>query len=177
MVIDLRTILRDPRHFDYSLEPAWWQIDEGNDQILGLEGPLKVQISISRDGSKFALRGRLLGGLQVRCARCLELYVRDLRTDFRWFLATVPSDTWQSELELLEDDMSIDFITGNEIDLDDIVRGQIYLSLPMKPLCHTDCYGLCSSCGANLNTEACACRQEKGHPGFSKLKNLKFKGE
>ena len=82
----------------------------------------------------------------------------------------------QNEIELLEDDMSVDFITGNEICLDDIVREQIYLSLPMKCLCREDCLGLCTLCGTNLNIGKCNCEDKKGHPGFSKLKNIKLDG-
>jgi uncharacterized protein len=35
---------------------------------------------------------------------------------------------------------------------------QVYLEIPMKPLCSPECRGLCPRCGANLNTETCACR-------------------
>ncbi len=175
MIIDLRTILTAPRHFDFTLEPGWWQGDEEDDQILGLDSPLTVQISISRAGSKYVLEGRLSGRLRLRCGRCLEPFYNDLKSNFRLFLTLPPSDTENSELELLEEDMSVDFIMGGEIDLDEVVREQIYFSLPMKSLCREDCSGLCPLCGANLNKEKCTCRRETGHPGFSELKNLKFK--
>jgi uncharacterized protein len=91
------------------------------------------------------------------------------------FLSLPPPDTEKSELELFEEDMSVDFIMGGEIDLDEAVREQIYFSLPMKSLCREDCSGLCTFCGANLNKEECKCRRDMGHPGFSELKNLKLK--
>ena len=124
-----------------------------NDQILGLDSPLDVHISISKVGSKYALGGRLSGHFQIICDRCLEPYHRDLDTDFKLFLAFPPSDTDQSEVELLEEDLSVDFIAGEELDLDDVVKGQIYLSLPMKSLCRENCSGLCPTCGSNLNME------------------------
>jgi hypothetical protein len=31
-------------------------------------------------------------------------------------------------------------------------------------------------CGTNLNMKKCECLREKGHPGFSKLKKVKFQG-
>jgi len=175
VIIDLRTILTAPRYFDFTLEPDWWQADEENDQILGLNGPLRVHISISRAGSKYVLDGRLSGRLRLRCDRCLEPFYNDLESDFRLFLTLPPSDTEKSEFELLEEDMSVDFIMGDEIDLDEVVREQIYFSLPIKSLCREDCFGLCLVCGANLNKEECKCRREMGHPGFSALKNLKSK--
>lgn len=175
MIIDLRTILTAPRHFDFILKPDWWQGDEEDDQILGLDCPLRVRINISRAGSKYVLDGYLSGRLRLRCDRCLEPFCNDLKSDFRLFLSLPTSDAEKSELELLEEDMSVDFIMGDEIDLDGVVREQIYFSLPMKSLCRKDCRGLCPVCGTNLNKEECKCRREVGHPGFSELKNLKLK--
>jgi uncharacterized protein len=177
MIIDLKSVLLAPRRFEFSLEPGWWQGAQKNDQIIGLDGPLKVEINIAKAGSKYVLDGHLSGRLVIRCDRCLEQYGSDLDSDFSLFLAINPSSKGQNELELLEDDMEIDFLSGNEIDLEEVVRSQIYLSLPIKCLCSEDCLGLCPICGVNLNIETCGCQKEKGHPAFLKMKNLKFKGE
>jgi uncharacterized protein len=177
MIIDLKTILHDPRHFDFTFEPNWWQDDDENGQILRIDAPLKCHVNISRAGSRFVFDGSLSGRIQIRCARCLESYPRALNSEFRLFFTSPPADTVQSELEIAEDDMSVDFIKGSEVDLNDIVREQIYLSLPMKPLCRENCFGLCLVCGTNLNEEKCKCQLEKGHPGFSKLRALKLDGE
>ena len=126
MIVDLGTIFIAPRHSDFTLEPVWWQGDGDNDQIIGLDGPLRVHISISRAGSKYVLDGRLSGRLRLRCDRCLEPFSNDLESDFRLFLSLPPSDTEESELELLEEDMSVDFIMGDEIDLNEVVREQTY---------------------------------------------------
>jgi uncharacterized protein len=113
----------------------------------------------------------------IRCDRCLEPYQRDIDAGFSFFLTIAPSLSGQNEIELLEDDMSVELVTDSEIRLDDIVREQIYLTLPMKCLCSEDCSGLCPLCGTNLNMKKCECLREKGHPGFSKLKKVKFQGE
>ena len=170
MIIELKSILDAPGHFHLVLEPNWWQGDEGDDQILGLDRPLRADVSISRSGSRFILNGNISGGIQVRCGRCLEPYHWELDSAFRVLLTATPADPAQNEVELLEDDMAVDYITGDELDLAHILRGQIYLSIPMKPLCREDCLGLCPGCGVNLNHEKCGCLKEKGHPAFSKLK-------
>jgi uncharacterized protein len=176
MIIDLRTILDSPQNYKFTLEAGWWGNEETDVQILGLEGPLKVQITISRVGSKYVVNGHLSGWARLRCARCLEPYVYNLKTDFSLYLISPPSDT-PGEIELGEGDMSVDFTTGDdEINLYDIVREQVYLSLPIKFLCREDCSGLCPICGADLNKVVCDCQQKTGHPGFSKLKNLILKG-
>jgi uncharacterized protein len=177
MIIALRSVLHGPRQFDFTLEPDWWQSDDEEAQILGLDGSLKVHINISSEGGRYLLHGNLSGAVQVVCARCLEPYHSDLEFDFRLRLAPAHPNGGETEMELLEDDMSVDFITGSEIDLYDIVREQIYLSQPMKSLCGSDCRGLCPICGINLNKDKCDCRRKAGHPGFSTLKNFKLKGE
>ena len=174
MIIDLRTISQGPRHFDFTLEPGWWKRDEEYDQITGLDSALNVHLSISRLGGKYLVDGRLGGRLIIRCDRCLEPCYKDVDSEFQFFLTVSPSPAGQHEIELLEDDMSVNFITENEICLDDVVREQIYLSLPMKCLCKEDCAGLCPTCGSNLNIDRCECKTEKGHPGFSKLKDIKL---
>jgi len=175
MIIDLTTISHDGRTFDFSLEKDWWHSNEENDQILGFHTTLKVKLKIYKAGDKYILEGDLSGGLQVVCDRCLDAYHRDLRYDFKVFLGSpTPPDTNVTEVELLDEDMEVGFIKGKEIDLDEIIREQIYLSLPMKSLCSDKCLGLCPICGSNLNVRDCQCHRDQGHPGFLKLRDLKI---
>ena len=139
--------------------------------------PLEVKIRIDKAGDKYIVDGELKGDVLARCDRCLEPYDHELKTSFHLFLALQNPETDEAEIELLDEEMEVEFIKGEEIDLSDIVREQIYLSLPMKSLCSKDCSGLCPICGKNLNQGECQCKREKGHPGFLKLKNLNIEGE
>jgi uncharacterized protein len=177
MIIDLRTFPHGSRRFEFCLEEGWWRSDERNDQIVAIEGPLEARMEIYRASDKYVLNGDLSGGLRVRCARCLEPYHRDLKTTFQVYLALPLPATDETEVELEEEDMEVDFIRGEEIDLDEIIREQIYLSIPMKLVCRKDCQGLCPRCGVNLNEGMCRCREDVGHPGFLKLKDLKIQGD
>jgi uncharacterized protein len=174
MIIDLRTIKEGTRRFRYTLEPDWWGEHQEGDRILGLDGPVEVQVNVYRAGSKFVLEGRLTGGLLLQCDRCLEPLHRDLKSEFRVFLTLPPPAQDPGEVELAEEDLMVDFITGEEIDVDDIVREEIYLSLPLKSVCDEACRGLCPECGTNLNVETCRCRRDRGNPAFTVLKNLKL---
>lgn len=175
MNINLRTTCQRPRNFKYALKPDCWKRALVDDQILGLDGPLDVQISIRRSGKKYTLDGRLTGKVHVRCDRCLEHFNTNIESKFRVDLVHASEEIRQEKTELLSEDMSINFITSEEINLDDIVREQVYLSLPMKLLCKDDCPGLCSLCGCNLNVERCDCHRTKGHPGFLELNKLRLK--
>ena len=175
MIIDLTTISHDGRTFDFNLEKNWWHSDEENDQILGFDTQLTVKLKITKAGDQYLLEGSLSGGLRVVCDRCLDDYHMDLKHDFNAYLdSPPPSDTHLSEVELLDEDMEVDFIKDREIDLDEMIKEQIYLSLPMKSLCTDQCRGLCPICGMNLNVSDCQCQREQGHPGFLKLRDLKI---
>ena len=176
MIIDLTSILRDPRRFEFTLHPDWWRGVDYGEQVVGLAGPLKVQVTISRAGKKFTASGVVSGSVRLQCGRCLDEFVQDLESDFEACLS-LPPEEGDRELELAEEDMSVEFIQGGEFDLDEFVKEQVYLSLPLKILCHDDCRGLCPRCGANLNSGPCACVAESGHAEFSKLRKLRFRGD
>jgi uncharacterized protein len=63
----------------------------------------------------------------------------------------------KAEIELLEEDLETGFISGDEIELDDIFKEQLYLALPIKSLCREGCLGLCPICGTDLNIQRCQC--------------------
>lgn len=44
-----------------------------------------------------------------------------------------------------------------EVDLEPMVHDAVLLELPLAPLCHQGCLGLCAQCGANRNLEPCPC--------------------
>jgi len=50
---------------------------------------------------------------------------------------------------------------------------QLYLALPMKPLCQNGCQGLCATCGTNLNRTTCDCQPHWDDPRLAVLKALK----
>ena len=39
--------------------------------------------------------------------------------------------------------------------LEDVLREQVVLAVPVKVICRQDCKGLCPHCGKNLNLEQC----------------------
>lgn len=58
-----------------------------------------------------------------------------------------------------EDDDGFIVLNGMGLDLDGLVREDIYLAAPAKILCREDCKGLCSICGADLNVTQCGCKK------------------
>jgi uncharacterized protein len=63
-------------------------------------------------------------------------------------------------------------MSGDELDLEPMVRDAVLLELPLAPLCAPDCRGLCPQCGANWNLTDCACAPA-GDPRWSALDALR----
>jgi uncharacterized protein len=53
------------------------------------------------------------------------------------------------------------------VDLESLLREQIILMMPLKPLCVESCKGLCPQCGANLNRETCKCPAAAANSPFA----------
>lgn len=174
MIIDLRTILRGSRHFEFFLDQDRLRGDKPDHPGFKLDRPLTVKADLYKAGDKFILEGWFQGEISIDCDRCLEPFHHDLKVRFRSVLALISGDYEEEDKELIEEDLDIDIIKADIIDLADLIREQIYLNLPMKRLCRDDCRGLCPKCGINLNLKKCACKPDQGHPGFQKLKALKL---
>lgn len=174
MLIELQK-LPDEAEITELYEPEWWHGDKEEEQVLALDGPLEVRVSIHRTGNKYILDGNMRGGILIRCDRCLEPYHHDVDAAFHLYLQKRPAmEKGETEIELLDDDMAVEFISGDELNLDEIVREQMFLSLPMKCVCMETCQGLCPVCGANRNREKCNCLKDSAHPAFQKLRNIKI---
>jgi uncharacterized protein len=177
VILDLRNIREEPKEYQLELDPGWWKREGNHGPVQGLDTPLSFRAIIYRVGGKFVLDGQLHGGLRLSCDRCLEPYPYEIRSTFRLFLAMpVPQET-EEEIELSDEDMMTDFITGEEVNVEEIIREQIFLSLPMKSVCRPTCLGLCPKCGTNLNIGPCGCQRETSASVFEKLKHIRIKGE
>lgn len=156
MKIDLTNLPSEGKTLDLRLEPDWWKPDGDEDRIMGLESPLSARIKIYPAGKKIVVEGFLSARLLLSCDRCLKPYGWDLSTDFRIYLSMFPLEG-ELEVELSKNDLNLDFIDGNFLDPDQIIKEQIILNVPMKTLCSMDCKGLCPICGCNLNVRRCSC--------------------
>ncbi len=107
------------------------------------------------------------------CSRCLESYDLPLTMHFNLLYTTAPERVGRRESRVEEESITLTHYDGVRLDLGALLAEQIYLGLPLKPLCRTDCRGLCPRCGTNLNLGACGCREERiDDPRLRVLKTL-----
>jgi uncharacterized protein len=78
--------------------------------------------------------------------------------------------------EVGADDLDVFAFDGERVDLEPLFREELVLAVPYAPLCKEDCKGLCSQCGADLNSGACGCRPpiDPRLAALTKLKGLKL---
>lgn len=139
----------------------------------GLIGRPELNLRAIRAGDKVELIGSVSAVVSFECDRCLTPLSVPVEQSFD--LLYVPPLGTGNENELGEDDLSIGFYQGEVIDVDDLVREQIELALPMARLCSEECRGLCPECGANLNEGQCTCSVEQVDERWIALKELKSK--
>src|SRR5262249_8273200 len=140
-----------------TFEPAWFrEAMAGVDAELAPSGA-GAQVTISRLGQNFLVRGAMSGHISVPCARCLNPAAGDVGGPIHSAYTREPAEL-DAEIALGAD-IDVDFasITGDEIDLGALFREQLLLTIPMVPLCREECRGLCPRCGTDLNQGDCTC--------------------
>jgi uncharacterized protein len=69
-----------------------------------------------------------------------------------------------------------DVITYDEdfVDLEETLREEVLLALPIAHVCDEACKGLCARCGKNLNEGTCDCKPDQPEDRWAALKNIKL---
>jgi uncharacterized protein len=139
-----------------------------------LVGTPALHLQATREGEEVLLRGSLEASVEVDCDRCLRVFSIVVNQSFALlYLPANKARKAHEEHELKDDDLSISSYQGLSINVDELVREQIHLSLPMTRLCKEDCRGLCLQCRANLNEGQCSCQIEQFDLRWTALKELK----
>ncbi|MDQ3068916.1 MAG: DUF177 domain-containing protein [Acidobacteriota bacterium] len=152
-------------------------------------GPAELVMTVQKDDDLFQLAGRIRADLELACSRCLEPFVShlDVPFDLRYLPhhmnvggsgkgadgADGEDEDDEDAVEVGGDDLTTAFYKDDQIDLTQLVREQLFLVLPMKPLHREDCKGLCVNCGANRNETDCSCTIEWEDPRLAPLRKLK----
>ncbi|MCS6912482.1 MAG: DUF177 domain-containing protein [Myxococcales bacterium] len=124
-------------------------------------------------GGNVLLQAELSGALACTCQRCLEPAAVSVQC--RLHMVYVPQGSLIPDEAFVDpDDVDYGHHDRHEVDLSDIVREQLILSIPIQVLCHTDCRGLCPRCGIDRNVSSCTCKMDVFDSPFSVLRNLKL---
>lgn len=178
MEFKISELEREPIEFDLQFRPGTIGFGEEAEQ----EGPLATEglaeILHEHRGPKeivadIRLRGKFAGEFQVPCARCVEPVATQLKGDFDLLFRPVGADAGPSERSISAPDTEIGYYQKDSLLLEDVLREQVLLSLPVRTLCKPDCKGLCPRCGQNRNTQVCSCEEGPSDPRWNALAGLR----
>jgi uncharacterized protein len=133
-------------------------------------GNLKVRGVAELVGEEIRFHGHLETRVESSCDRCLGPVQLPVQSDFD--LTYRPMATIAREGEVVEvsaDELEVGFFSGAGIEIADVVAEQVNLFMPMKVICTPECQGLCPTCGADRNLEACHCGEAIHDSPFAAL--------
>jgi len=178
MLITVVDLEREPIEFDKRVAPG--AIEYGSDvkqldavHVVGVADLLQEHRGPRDVVADIRVRAHYDGKFEVPCARCVEPVNYELNSDFDLLFRPVGADGEAAEHSITTSETEIGYYQGGSLELEDVLREQVLLSLPAKTLCRQDCKGLCPRCGINLNTETCTCGDIKSDPRWTALSDLR----
>jgi len=125
-------------------------------------------VRVTRTAQGLLVQAKMRAVTPAECVRCLADFEQPLEIDFTELYAFTSSSVTESGLYVPENGL---------LDLAPLIRDEMYLSIPISPVCKPDCKGLCPICGENLNETTCHHEEETVDMGLNSLKELFQKGQ
>jgi uncharacterized protein len=131
------------------------------DEHLVLVAPLSGQVRLLRIGTGVLVTGELTTTVELECMRCLSEFrlpmLLEIEEEFRPTIDVATGVKIESELD---QDPATLIDEHHTLDLTEVVRQDLWLSLPSAPVCRPDCKGLCPRCGQDRNQRECDCEAQ-----------------
>lgn len=134
--------------------PVDCQFDFSEEQVNGVfpfTTPVFVKGEIKNVVGVVTIEAVISFKMDVFCDRCAEPVRLDFEIPMVHGLVSALNEDDNDDYILVED-MKLDLL---RLTLEDT-----FLALPSKFLCKEDCKGVCTKCGANLNTHTCNCKKD-----------------
>jgi uncharacterized protein len=125
-------------------------------------------VRITRTAQGLLVQVKMLAVTQAECVQCLADFEQSLEIDFTELYAFTSNSVTESGLYVPENGL---------LDLAPLIRDEMFLAIPISPVCKPDCKGLCPICGENLNETTCHHEEESIDLRLNSLKELFQKGQ
>jgi uncharacterized protein len=161
--------------FDETFEPGL--IDFSCEDIeqatpLAVKGVAEM---LANSEGEVRVQGRYTVEMASQCDRCLGRARFRLDSPFDLFYRPASLIAREEEVEIDEGEAEIGFYEGGGMELEDILREQVLLALPMQRICSDVCKGICPVCGKNRNETECDCKLESHDDRWGALRKLELK--
>lgn len=132
-------------------------------QARHFEKPVMANVLVRNRAGFITLDADVKLEVVFECDRCSKSMTRGLSYHFEHILVLSLSD--ESSDEYIE-------VPDYNLEVEALLRDDIFLEFPAKLLCKDDCKGLCQRCGKNLNDGECDCDKDEVDPRLAVLKAL-----
>jgi uncharacterized protein len=178
MEFKISELEKDPIDFDLQFKPGTIDYGEEAEQCGPLATSGRAEVLHEHRGPKeivadIRLKGNFAGKFEVPCARCVEPVEVPLAAEFDLIFRPVGADAGPPERAISAGDTEIGYYQKDSLLLEDVLREQVLLSLPVRTLCKPDCKGLCPRCGQDRNSQACSCDEGPNDPRWEALAGLR----
>ena len=136
--------------------PVDWALDLSR---IEPDPPLSAELVLQSVSGGLLVTGRVRAAVRHTCHRCLIEFVE-------------PHDVAISSLFMAEPDDESYLLDGDEVDLEQMLRDEVLLAMPLLPRCGPSCPGVVSSPGTDLNTIAAGDDEDVSASPFAVLRDL-----
>ena len=172
MLLSIKEMEVQPRPFDKTWQPGEIDFSDSSTRQVGPLVASGVGELVEHTGGQVRVQGTVTADLEADCDRCLAPAHFHVETEFDLFYQPVGDAITDDEVSVDESEVEIGFYELPGLELEDILREQILLQLPMQRVCKESCKGICLVCGGNRNEVACNCSTRSGDDRWQALQSV-----
>ncbi|MEW6058295.1 MAG: YceD family protein, partial [Bdellovibrionota bacterium] len=142
-----------------------------------------IDLEVRKSHGVIFLKGKMDLLIGLLCSRCANSFEHHLSSRFQCMFTRERSLGHQEGTNVgvaysdptgaAPEDLDIEFLEKDYVELEDVLKEQIYLKIPFQPLCNEECKGICPVCGQDRNTQPCQCHRIKNSALANALKNYR----
>lgn len=154
---------------------ATQEIDEpcfAEDEEIECVSPVRGRVELTNSGTLLLVHGGIKTDVRLPCSRCLTDVVMPVEVEIDEQFPLVHLGDAVFAMPEEEEDTVSELVNNNLLDLEELIRQDLLVAMPIQPLCTPDCKGLCPTCGHDLNAEECTCPPETTVSPFQVLAGL-----
>lgn len=178
MRIYLHELSDEPTLLDYTEKDDWVKtvIAEAEEAPAEIPSKIlgqKVHFEFRKTHELVFMTANFDCNLGMICSRCAKTITVPIHSDFE-SLFTKEKDynpvsgashgiAYSAPTGSTGQEMEVQTLEKDYIELEEVLKEQVYLQLPVQPLCKEDCKGICATCGQDQNVEPCQCHRIKNN--------------
>ncbi|TCK06382.1 YceD family protein [Phorcysia thermohydrogeniphila] len=124
---------REPIRVETEIQPKLLELPK---EEVSSATSFKLRVEVYKRPVGYGVKGRIEGEVELTCSRCNKKFMERIDRDFAFRLMPTSEITGG---EIKSSDLDIKFSDEEVLDLVEVVREQILLNLPVKPLCDEEC--------------------------------------